>query len=75
MAMHTIRYNRYTILHHTWNGRMDGHRMGTHISLLVRLTLRRNQRDHYRFSGRSTAFHRHHSYLHYHLLHTQTKSR
>lgn len=75
MAMHTDRHNRYAILYHTWHGRMDGHRMGTHIRLPIRLTLWQYKRYHNRLLRRSTALHRHHTYLHYHLLHTQTQGR
>lgn len=74
MAMHTDRHNRYAILPQTWHGRMDGHRMGTHIRLPIRLTLRRYKRYHHRLLRRSTTLHRHHSYLHYHLLPAQTQS-
>ena len=75
MAMHTIRYNRYALLPYPRHGRMDGHRMGTHIRLPIRLTLWRYQRYHHRLLRRSTALHRHHTYLHYHLLHTQTQGK
>ena len=75
MAMHTDRYNRYAILPRTWHGRMDGRRMGSHIRLPIRLTLWRYQRYHHRLLRRSTALHRHHSYLHYHILPAQTQGR
>lgn len=70
VAMHTDRHNRYALVPHPWHGRMDGHRMGTHIRLLIRDTLRRYQRNPYRLLGGSTALHRHHTYLHHHLLHS-----
>lgn len=75
VAMHTDRHNRYAILPHTWHGRMDRHRMGTHIRLPIRHTLRWHQRYHHCLSGGSTALHRHHSYLHYHILPAQTQSK
>ena len=75
VAMHTDRYNRYALLPYPWHGRMDGHRMGTHIRLPIRLTLWRYKRYHYRLLRRSTALHRHHTYLHYHILPAQTQSK
>lgn len=75
MAVHTDRYNRYAILPYPRHGRMDGHRMGTNLRLPIRETLRRYQRYHHRLLRRSTALHRHHSYLHYHILPAQTQSK
>ena len=70
MAMHTHRFDWYAIVCHPRHGRMDGHRMGTHLRLPIRHTIRRYQRNHHCLSGGSTALHRHHTYLHHHLFHT-----
>ena len=75
VAMHTDRHNRYALVPHPWHGRMVGRRMGTHIRLPIRLTLWRYQRYHHRLLRRSTALHRHRTYLHYHLLPAQTQSK